>query len=91
MEEFDFNLDMKVTMWRREKFSIKAKSIEEASKMAVEAIKDGQTHLYHPYYEELYDTSEEMSIEDNGGQPTLELFTSYISADPIWTNVENNN
>lgn len=89
MEEFDFYLDSKVTMWRRETFSIKATSINQATAMAIEAIKNGETHKYDPNHEEMYDTAEDMSIEENNGNPTLELFDNNSNR-LIWDNTNNN-
>lgn len=89
MEEFDFYLDSKVTMWRRETFSIKATSINQATAMAIEAIKNGETHKYDPNHEEMYDTAEDMSIEENNGDPTLELFDNNSNR-LIWDNTNNN-
>ena len=71
MEEFSFYLDTKVTMWRRKTFSIKAETINQAKMMAIKAIKTGETDKYNPWHEEMYETAEDMSIEENECNATL--------------------
>lgn len=87
MEEFSFYLDAKVTMWRRKTFTIKAKTINVATKLAIEAIKNEETDKYDPWHEEMYETSENMSVEENKGNATLELFDN-DSNNRIWDNTE---
>lgn len=67
---FRFYLDQKCTTWYRTHFEIDSESEEEAIKKAVEmfesdTIPDDWFHLY--------ETTENMSKIDNGGQPTQEL------------------
>jgi len=64
-------LDYKCTVWRRIHFSEKQNDVDKI----LEDIKGG----YHPdivdaEYETLYDTSEDMTVEENGGCSTIELF-----------------
>jgi len=64
-------LDYKCTVWRRIHFSEKQNDVDKI----LEDIKGG----YHPdivdaEYETLYDTSEDMTVEENGGSSTIELF-----------------
>jgi len=64
-------LDYKCTVWRRIHFSEKQNDVDKI----LEDIKGG----YHPdivdaEYETLYDTSEDMTVEENGGFSTIELF-----------------
>ena len=80
MEAFRFFQDRKVTCWGRTRFEVKAESYEEAVALVKSwqgedvlcfeddekiIITDGET---------LYDTSESLSVEENGGQPTIEVF-----------------
>jgi len=80
MEAFRFYQDRKVTCWERTHFEVTAENYEEAVALVKSwqgedvlcfeddekiIITDGET---------LYDTSENLSIEENGGQPTIEVF-----------------
>ncbi len=80
METFSFYQDREVTCWERTRFGLTAESYEEAvalvkSWQGEEAlcfednekviITDGET---------LYDTSESLSVEENGGKSTIEVF-----------------
>ena len=82
MEAFRFYQDRKVTCWERTRFDITAESYEEAVALVKSwqgedvlcfeddekiIITDGET---------LYDTSENLSVEENGGQPTIEVFAN---------------
>jgi uncharacterized protein involved in exopolysaccharide biosynthesis len=64
-------LDYKCTVWRRIHFSEKQNDVDKI----LEDIKGG----YHPdivdaEYETLYDTSEDMTVDENGGSSTIELY-----------------
>lgn len=64
-------LDYKCTVWRRIHFSEKQNDVGKI----LEDIKGG----YHPdivdaEYETLYDTSEDMTVDENGGSSTIELY-----------------
>ena len=64
-------LDYKCTVWRRIHFSEKQNDVDKI----LEDIKGG----YHPdivdaEYETLYDTSEDMTVEENEGCSTIELY-----------------
>ena len=80
MEAFRFYQDRKVTCWERIHFEVTAENYKEAVALVKSwqgedvlcfendekiIITDGET---------LYDTSENLSIEENGGQPTIEVF-----------------
>ena len=80
MEAFRFYQDRKVTYWERTRFDITAESYEEAVALVKSwqgedalcfednekvIITDGET---------LYYNSESLSVEDNGGEPTIEVF-----------------
>lgn len=72
MASYSFFLDTKVTTWMRTDFEIEAKSLEEAKKKAIEFYKQGNTSDLP--WEDVMDTQEALSVEDNGGEPTEEIF-----------------
>lgn len=86
METFEFYLDTKVTTWMRTKFEIESNSEEEAKKLAIEFHKQSNTSSIG--WDEIMDTQEPMSVGDNGGEPTEELFNQ--SGDCIWDNTKTN-
>lgn len=72
MEKFNFYLDQKVITWMRTNFSIEAESPEIARQKAVDFVKEGNT-IELPW-DEVMDTKEIMSLKDNGGESTEEIF-----------------
>lgn len=83
METYSFFLDTKVTTWMRTEFDIEANTLDEAKKKAIEFHKQGNTSSIG--WEDIMDAQEIMSVEDNGGEPTEELFCNEDS-----TNIYNN-
>jgi len=83
METFDFYLDTKVTGWYRTPFEIEANSLEEAKQKAIEFVKSGETTYIS--WEQIDDTVETMSVKDNDGESTEELYT-YSDGEIIWDN-----
>ncbi|WP_333616769.1 hypothetical protein [Bacteroides pyogenes] len=80
MEKFNFYQDRKVTCWERTHFDVKAESYEEAVAIVkswqgedVLCFEDDENIIITDG-ETLYDTSESLSVEENGGQPTIEVF-----------------
>jgi hypothetical protein len=73
MEEFKFYLDEKKTIWYRGHFTIEAETVEEATKKAEMYIKD-DTDGDDWDWEQLTDTTESLSLSDNDGYPTRELY-----------------
>jgi hypothetical protein len=75
-EDFEFYLDQKVTMWERKRFTIPAKTKEEALKIVQEKFTNGDIHYCddNADWEDLYDTKESMPIADNDGCATEELY-----------------
>jgi hypothetical protein len=69
---FNFYLDQKVTTWMRTNFEIDAIDEEDAKRKAIEFSK-GNEISEMPWYE-VMDTKEIMSVEDNDGEPTEELY-----------------
>lgn len=72
METFNFYLDQKVTTWMRTNFSVEGESLEVARQKAVDFVKEGNTSELP--WDEIMDTKELMSIKDNGGMSTEEIF-----------------
>lgn len=83
METFDFYLDTKITTWMRTPFEIEAKTLEEAKQKAIDFHKKGETENisweYNPEF------NENMSVIDNGGQSTEEIYC-YEDVNMIWAN-----
>lgn len=73
METFDFYVDQKVTTWYRTHFEIKAESLDEAKKKALEFYEKGNTSDLP--WEQYEGTTELMSVEENGGASVTELYT----------------
>lgn len=70
--KFNFYVDQKVTTWMRTNFSVEGDDIEVARQKAVDFVKSGNT-LELPW-EEVMDTKEVMSLDENGGMSTEEIF-----------------
>lgn len=86
MAVFDFYLDTKVTTWYRTNFEIEADSEEEAKQKAIGFVKDDK-HSDLGWFE-IDDTIEPMSVKDNGGQSTQEIFLASVGSDSmIWDNL----
>lgn len=82
METFNFNLDTKVTTWMRTNFEIEAENLEEAKKKAIEFHNQGNTGSIG--WDEVDNAQEMMSVSENGGEPTEELFDN--EGNCIWSN-----
>ena len=83
METFDFYLDTKVTTWYRTPFEIKANTLEEAKELAIKFVKEDEHSEIS--WEHLDDTIEGMSVGDNGGFSTEELFCT-DDVNMVWSN-----
>lgn len=81
MEKFNFDLDQKVTIWMRTPFEVEAETLEEAKQKAIEFHQKGNTENLG--WVELLDTREFLSVEENGGEPTEEIF---FNGENIWHN-----
>lgn len=88
MPTFRFYKDKKMTIWDRSYFEIEADSLEEATK---EAIEYASSEDYAPdNIESMEDTMDEMTVEENHGDPTEELYIddeSGTQGDAIWNNL----
>ena len=83
MNTFNFNLDTKVTAWKRQEFEITANTLEEAKELAKKFYKDGEADSLP--WEDIDCTTDMMSVGDNGGQSTQELLT--MNGDIIADNI----
>lgn len=72
MKTYSFDLDKKVTVWIRTSFTVEANNIAEANEKAITALKNKL--LNQLSWEEIADTQERMSVKDNKGEPTQEIF-----------------
>ena len=85
MATFDFYLDTKVTTWYRTPFEIEANSLEEAKELAIKFVED--THHSEIPWEQVDETIEIMSVKENGGESTEELYYEPVG-DMIWDNTK---
>src|SRR3712207_3688199 len=83
MQKFSFYQDRKVTCWERTRFEVKAENYEKAVAIVkswqgedVLCLEDDKV-VFITDGETLYETAESMPIEDNQGQPTIEVFGEY--------------
>jgi hypothetical protein len=84
MATFNFFVDTKVTMWERANFEVEADTYNMALEKALQMAKSGD-YPDMTDYETLYDTAEPLSVKDNHGESTKELFN--LSSDNIiWSN-----
>lgn len=74
METFEYYIDKKFTIWARERYYVKASSKHEADNIMQETFKHGDTYGFSDDFEYIYETSEQLDPEDNGGESTMELF-----------------
>ena len=82
MENFKFDLDQKVTIWMRTPFEIEAETLEEAKQKAIEFHQKGDTENLS--WVGLDETYEPLSVEENDGEPTEELF---LDGKCFWNNL----
>lgn len=98
MPEFEVDYHRKVTLWKSTKFDITADTREQAIAKAIELVDDPECeeHVYDdPYnatYDDIDDTEEGLSPDENKGMVTEELFLAAIDEPidyekPIWRNV----
>ena len=77
MENYTFHQDVKCSLWVRQFFSIDAESLEEAKRKAIKfRSEDVSDYPEFENSETLFETQENISVEDNDGQPTVELYAS---------------
>ena len=82
MGTFNFSLQQKVTTWMETEYEIEADTLEEAKQKAIQFHKERHTESIG--WEESMDVQEPMVPEDNGGEPTEEIFDE--EGNVIWNN-----
>ena len=85
MKEFDFYLDQKHTIWYRNTFTIEAETLEEAKAKVIELCNTDTGNLPSDDWDLLHETVEALSVGDNGGEATEELYTH--DGNIIWQNI----
>lgn len=81
MKSYDLFIDEKYTLWTRTHVTIEADSLEEA----VEKCKNGDYD--DSWSEDLYDTAEAMTPEENRGEATVEIYSEDKDKfDALYTN-----
>ena len=74
-KEFQFYFDEKCTIWTRTSFCVEADTYEEAEKLSLELIENGEFgNNGSSEYETLYDTINGMTPFENGNNPTFEVY-----------------
>ena len=82
-DEFNFFLDQKVTTWMRTRFCVEAHTREEA----IEIAKRDYTKLCErEVWEEILECTECMSLKENEGCTTEELYIDEFLPKMIWEN-----
>jgi hypothetical protein len=75
-KEHYFYVERKMTIWVRERHCIEAESKQDAIEKMIVEFKDNECEDTTSYYEQehLHETETPMSIEDNDGNATAELY-----------------
>ena len=83
MEQFYFNVERRISTWIRELHSISAESKEDAINQMIVAFKEDELEDTDTFMEQdqLFDTDTKMSVEDNLGFATCELYFDGTFAD----------
>lgn len=84
MAKFTFYQDTKQTIWQRSTFEVEAETIEEATELVKKTFEEsgGEDAVgcgFEVDYETLFDTAENMSVEGNSGQPTIEIICPQVN------------
>lgn len=74
MERFHFYLDKKVTAWYREHHTVFADKYEDAYDIIKDNFIAGHLDKTFEYQELMYDSIEDLPVEENHGYATLELY-----------------
>lgn len=74
MKEYRFSIDRKVTMWERDHYVVKSKNKKEAlEEMKRKVLEEDMHNADFIESENLVSTSVDLTIEENNGNPTLEI------------------
>ena len=77
MKTFNFYQDEKVIIWNREHFTVEAETQEEANRKVLEGIENGYiSDFKHTTSEYIYESVEELSVDENYGNPTIEIYNT---------------
>ena len=77
MKTFNFYQYEKVTIWNREHFTVEAETQEEANQKVLEAIENGDiSDFKHTTSEYIYESVEELSVDENSGNSTIEIYNT---------------
>ena len=79
MKVFNFFKDKKVTVWEREIYNIEAETQKEALDILLDAVENITDWELNPQLETLYETSSDMSLEENNYNSTLEVIDNETS------------
>jgi vacuolar-type H+-ATPase subunit H len=74
MQDFRFYIDQKITTWQRVRFTIQATTEEEATEKAKEFLKEPDECPEESQYEIIHEANQDMSVEENEGNATRELY-----------------
>jgi hypothetical protein len=85
MEKVEIFVDEKRTIWHRTTYSLEKDFVKFLDKEKIRSLITED--LEYDFTEYLYDTVDEMGVEENGNQSTLEvLIDSGVSEEVIWDN-----
>lgn len=85
------HIDVKVSVWKRIQLpeNVSKEQLIETLKLGEEGINDLFDQFDDLPYDEVENSEETLTPEDNGYQPTIELYDPEICGNgPIWTNAE---
>ena len=85
MAEFEFHLDQKHTIWYRNNFVIEADTLEEAKAKVLKICNTNSSDLLSDDWETMFETAEQISPDENGGEPTEEVYVDNTDV-IVWTN-----
>lgn len=71
---FKFHLDKKVASWYRETHWVEADNLQHAQKIMIDKFVDGNTDDTFLHQEDIGDTWDELTPQNNDNQPTRELW-----------------
>jgi len=86
MAEFEFHLDQKHTIWYRNNFVIEADTLEEAKAKVIEMCNTNSSDTLSDDWETMFETAEQITPDENGGEATEELYVAGATGEIIWTN-----
>ena len=75
MKTYRFYQDIKVSVWQRQHFEIEAENETEAKRIAMKfKDRDVSAEMECSHTDTLSETEEEMTVEENGGSDTIQLY-----------------